>query len=142
LTFPESYSKKSITFEMKKIIFMNLEDIHLFGLRFMYWELSQNGFEVLSVEPDLETFPQIVAKKENQLHFIIVQTAAYPSISDLPTNHQIRLIREHTEKHQAITKFCSLGIANGEAENEAEKSILKKGGEFLIIFNLRSKLPI
>ncbi len=114
---------------------MNSEDLHLFGLRFMYRELTQNGFEVLSVEPDGETFPQIVARKEDQLYFIVVQTAVYPEIGDLPTNHQIRLIREHAEKHNAIAKFASLGLANAEASNEAEKSRLKKGQEFLVHYS-------
>lgn len=114
---------------------MNLEELHLFGLRFMYRELTQNGFEVLSVEPDLETFPQIIAKKDDQLYFIVVQTSAYPLVGDLPTNHQIKLINEHAKKHKAITKFASLGIANGEAKTEKEKSILKKGSEFLINYS-------
>ncbi|MBN1650798.1 MAG: hypothetical protein JW857_05695 [Bacteroidales bacterium] len=114
---------------------MDLAELHLFGLRFMYRELSANGFEVLSVEPDLETFPQIVAKKDEQLYFIVVQTSAYPLVGDLPTNHQIKLINEHAKKHKALTKFASLGIANGEAKTEKEKSILKKGSEFLINYS-------
>ncbi|MDA3905508.1 MAG: hypothetical protein PF484_05470 [Bacteroidales bacterium] len=114
---------------------MNLDDIHIFGLRFMYRELTNNGFEVLSVEPDLETYPQIVARKSNQLYFIVVQTAAYPDIGDLPTNHQIKLIQEHAQKHNAITKFTSIGLANANAKNEMEKSILKKGDEFLVNYS-------
>lgn len=109
---------------------MNLAELHLFGLRFMYRELTENGFDVLSVEPDLETFPQIVAKKDDQLYFIVVQSSAYPLVGDLPTNHQIKLINEHAKKHQAITKFASLGIANGEAKTEKEKSILKKEANY------------
>ena len=114
---------------------MNLNDIHQFGLRFMYRQLTENGFEVLSVEPDLETFPQIVARKDDQLYFIVVQTTAYPEVGDLPTNHQIKQIREHAEKHKAITKFASLGLANAETTIEAKKSILKKGGEFLVNYS-------
>jgi len=114
---------------------MNSEEIHLFGLRFMYRELTQSGFEVLSVEPDTETFPQIIARKEEQLYFIVVQTAIYPEVGDLPTNHQIKQIREHAEKHKAITKFASLGLANAESNSEAEKSILKKGQEFLVNYS-------
>ncbi len=114
---------------------MNLEELHQFGLRFMYQELLKNKFEVLSVEPDLETFPQIVARKENQLYFIVVQSATYPEVGDLPTNHQIKRIREHAEKHNALTKFASLGLANADAKNETEKSILNKGNEFLINYS-------
>lgn len=114
---------------------MNLKEIHLFGLRFVYRELLQNNFEVLSVEPDLETFPQIVARKEEQMYFIVVQTAAYPEVGDLPTTHQIKQIREHAGKHNAITKFASLGLANAQANSEKEKSVLKKGGELLVNYS-------
>ena len=114
---------------------MNLEEIHLFGLRFAYRELLQNNFEVLSVEPDLETFPQIVARKVAQMYFIVVQTAAYPEVGDLPTTYQIKQIKEHASKHNAITKFISLGLANAQANNEKEKSVLKKGGEFLVNYS-------
>lgn len=114
---------------------MNLDEIHLFGLRFTYRELLQNHFEVLSVEPDLEIFPQIVARKKEQMYFIVVQTAAYPEVGDLPTNHQIKEIRAHATKHNAITKFVSLGLANANAKNENEKAILKKGGEFLVNYS-------
>lgn len=114
---------------------MNSEDLHLFGLRFMYRELMQIGFEVLSVEPDMETFPQIVARKDEQLYFIVVQTAVYPGVGDLPSNHQIKQIREHAENHKAITKFASLGLANAKSSSEAEKSILKKGDEYLINYS-------
>ena len=114
---------------------MNTEDIHQFGLRFIYRQLIENEFEVLSVEPDLETFPQIVAKKQDQLYFIVVQTSRYPEVGDLPTIHQIKQIREHATKHNAITKFASLGLANADAKNESEKSKLRKGGELLVNYS-------
>lgn len=114
---------------------MNLDDIHQFGLRFMYRELLQNNFEVLSVEPDLETFPQIVARKNKQLYFIVVQTATYPEIGDLPTNHQIKLIQEHAQKHSALAKFASLGLANADAKSEGDKKSLRKGGELYVHYS-------
>lgn len=119
---------------------MNTEDIHQFGLRFMYRQLTENGFEVLSVEPDLETFPQVVAKKDDQLYFIVVQTAVYPEIGDLPSNHQIKQIREHALKHKAITKFVSLGLANADAKDEKGKSVLHKGGELFVNYSGLKKL--
>lgn len=114
---------------------MNLDDIHQFGLRFIYRELLQNDFEVLSVEPNLETFPQIVARKNEQLYFIVVQTATYPEVGDLPTNHQIKQIQEHAQKHNALAKFASLGLANANAQNEEEKKSLQKGGELYVHYS-------
>jgi len=114
---------------------MNSDDIHQFGLRFMYRQLLENDFEVLSVEPDLETFPQIVAKKDDQLYFIIVQTAVYPEVGDLPSNYQIRQIQEHATKHKAIAKFASLGLANADAKKESKKSELRKGSELFVNYS-------
>lgn len=114
---------------------MDKNEIHQFGLRFIYRNLLEIGFEVLSVEPDLETFPQIVARKEEQLYFIVVQTAVYPEVGDLPTNYQIKQIQEHAKKHNALAKFASLGLANAEAKDEAEKSILRKGGELYVHYS-------
>lgn len=123
------------TFAKFKKDSMNKDDIHQFGLRFMYRQLKENDFEVLSVEPDLETFPQIVAKKKEQLYFIVVQTDVYPEIGDLPTLHQIKQIREHATKHNAITKFASLGLANADAKSETEKGKLRKGGELFVNYS-------
>jgi hypothetical protein len=114
---------------------MNTEDIHQFGLRFMYRQLKENDFEVLSIEPDIETFPQVVAKKDDQMYFIVVQTAIYPEVGDLPTNHQIKQIREHATKHKAIAKFASLGLANADAKKESEKSQLRKGGQLFVNYS-------
>lgn len=114
---------------------MKLQDIHEFGLGFSYHELLKMGFEVLSVEPDLETFPQIIARKDEQLYFIVVQTDVYPLVGDLPTTHQIKQLRAHAEKHHALAKFISLGIANGAATNEEEKSNVKKESEILVNFS-------
>ncbi|HAG16487.1 MAG TPA: hypothetical protein DCG69_08190 [Bacteroidales bacterium] len=114
---------------------MTAQDIHEFGLRFVYRELMQAGFKILSVEPDMETFPQIVATKEETLYFIVVQSASYPDIGDLPSNYQIKQIKEHAQKHNAILKFASIGLANAEAKNEAEKHFLKKGGELFVHYS-------
>ncbi len=114
---------------------MKIQDIHQFGLGFSYHELLKMGFEVLSVEPDLETFPQIIARKNEQLYFIVVKTEVYPQVGDLPTNHQIKQIRAHAKKHHALTKFISLGLANGLATNEEERSNIKKGAEILVNFS-------
>lgn len=114
---------------------METINIHEFGLRYMYNELLKEGYEVLSIEPDPEVFPQMIARKDDQLYFIVVQSAAYPEVGDLPTAYQIRQIREHAQKHNAEVKFASLGIANAKAKTEAEKKVLQKGGEFYINYS-------
>jgi len=103
-----------------------------FGLRYVYGQLINDGFEVLSVRPELDIDPQILANKDEQLYFIIVRTDIYPEVGDMPSISRIQQIREHAEKHSAVTKFISIGLMNAHAKTEEEKSILYKGGEFYV----------
>ena len=111
------------------------DEIILFGLRHSYGRLLKEGFEVLSVRPEPEIDPQIVAKKEDQLYFIVVRTDIYPFKGELPSISRIQQLREHAEKHKAVCKFISIGLTNANAGNEEEKSRLVKGGEFLVDYS-------
>lgn len=106
------------------------QEVIEFGLRYVYGQLVKDGYEVLSVRPEPEVDPQILAKKDEQLYFIVVRTAVYPEVGDLPSISNINQIRDHAEKHQAKSKFVSIGLINAEAKDEDEKSKLRKGGEF------------
>lgn len=114
---------------------LTAEEIILFGLRHSYGRLIKDGFSVLSVrqEPDID--PQIVAKKDEQLYFIVVRTDIYPHRGEMPSISRIQQLRAHAEKHQAICKFISIGLTNAKALTETEKSRFYKGGEFLVDYS-------
>lgn len=114
---------------------MSPEEIIEFGLRHTYGKLVKDGFEVLSVMPEPNVDPQILAKKDEQLYFIVIRTDVYPNVGDLPSISRISQVNEHAKKHDAITKFVSLGILNANAKTEEEKSKLYKGGEFYINYS-------
>lgn len=114
---------------------LNSQDIIDFGLRYVYGKLINDGFEVLSVRPEPEVDPQILAKKNDTLYFIIIRTEVYPEVGDLPSISRIAQINEHAKKHDAQTKFVSLGILNSNAKTEAKKSKLYKGGEFYVNYS-------
>ncbi|GAO30033.1 hypothetical protein [Geofilum rubicundum] len=59
---------------------MNQEDLHFFGLKVVYKDLVDNGFEVLNVRREMDVNPQILARKEDVLYFIVVRTAPYPEM--------------------------------------------------------------
>ena len=46
---------------------MNYEDLHYFGLKVVYKDLVDNGFEVLNVRKELDVNPQILARKAETL---------------------------------------------------------------------------
>ncbi len=111
------------------------QEIIDFGLRYVYGQLVNDGFEVLSVRPEPEVDPQILAKKNEKLYFIIIRTEVYPEVGDLPSISRITQINEHAKKHEAQTKFVSLGILNANAKTEADKCKLFKGGEFYVNYS-------
>lgn len=114
---------------------LTADEIILFGLRHSYGRLIKEGFEVLSVRPEPEIDPQIVAKKGSQLYFIVVRTDIYPHKGELPSINRIQQLRDHAEKHEAICKFISIGLTNADATNETEKAKFYKGGEFLVQYS-------
>lgn len=114
---------------------LSAEEIISFGLRHIYGRLIKEGYEILSVRPEPNIDPQILAKKEEQLYFIIVRTEVFPNIGDLPSISRIKQIRKHANTHDAKCKFASLGIMNANAKTEEEKSKLYKSGEFYINYS-------
>ena len=120
---------------MGKKQLLSKQEVIEFGLRYAYGALSKDGFEILSVRPEPEIDPQIVAKKDDQLYFIVVRTEVFPEVGDLPSLSRINQIREHAQKHQALAKFISIGLMNAEAKNEDDRSQLHKGGEFYVNYS-------
>jgi len=114
---------------------LSIDEINHFGLRYVYGQLIKEGYEVLNIRPEPDLDPQILAKKEGQMIFIVVRTEVYPEVGDMPSIYRIKQIRDHAEKHQALTKFVSMGIMNANAKTEEEKSILYKGGEFYVNYS-------
>lgn len=121
--------------QMTKKKELTAEEILLFGLRHSYGRLIKEGFEVLSVRHEPEIDPQIVAKKEAQLYFIVVRTDIYPHKGELPSMSRIQQVRDHAKQHRAICKFIGIGLTNAEAKTEEEKSKLYKKGEFLVDYS-------
>ncbi len=114
---------------------LSADEIILFGLRHSYGRLINDGFEVLSVRHEPEIDPQIVAKKEEQLYFIVVRTDIYPHKGEMPSMSRIQQIRDHAKQHEAICKFISIGLTNAEAKTKEGKSKLYKKGEFLVDYS-------
>jgi hypothetical protein len=114
---------------------LSSEDILVFGLRHTYGRLINDGFEVLSVRPEKEIDPQILAKKNGTLYFVVVRTDVFPFRGEIPEISIINQIRKHAQKHNAECKFVSIGLTNANAETESEKKKLFKGGEFLVYYS-------
>ena len=113
---------------------MTSAEIHDFGVEVVFGYLQKEGHEIVSVDTDPEMNPQIVAKKDGQLEFIVVRTAVYPKKGALDQQTKIKLI-DHTLRAGAVCYFASVGIANASGTNDAEMSRAEKGAGFHIAYN-------
>jgi len=112
---------------------MTSTEIHSFGIEIVYNQIKKDGYEIISVNSQIDMNPQIVAYKDGILAFIEVRTDIYPKKGVLEEGIHAQII-EHAKKHDAIPYFASVGIANADAKTEDERSIVKRGGKFYISF--------
>ncbi|SKC23757.1 hypothetical protein [Alkalitalea saponilacus] len=113
---------------------MTYEDLHFFGIKVVYKNLIDNGFEVLNVRKELDVNPQILARKKEEMYFVVVRTAAYPEMGIL-TPDVASKVTLHALRHKAICRFASVGVANANGETEEQMGKPETGGEFYINFN-------
>lgn len=113
---------------------MTIAEIHDFGVEVVFNYLKKEGHEIVSVNTDIEVNPQIVAKKNGQLEFIIVRTACYPSKGQVENDQVAARCASHAHKNKAICYFASVGIANANAKNDSEMAIPVKGAGFYVSF--------
>ena len=112
---------------------MNIAEIHDFGVEVVFGFLQREGHEIVAVNTDPAINPQIVAKKDGQLEFVVVRTACYPAQGTLEPLGRAKCI-EHADKSGAICYFASVGIANASGANDAEMACPVKGAGYHVAF--------
>ncbi len=117
---------------------MNLEELHFLGIKVVYKDLVDKGYEVLNVRKELDINPQILAKKGDQFHMIVVKTGYYPEMGII-LPEIIEQVKELGIKHKASCWYASVGIANANGENEEDMAKPEVGGEFYI--NYKGLIP-
>jgi hypothetical protein len=113
---------------------MTSEEIHEFGIRTVFDYIKKEGHEIVSVNADVSLNPQIIAKKNGQLEFIVVRTACYPSKGEIENNKVAMNCIEHADKHKATLYFASVGIANSQGKSDAEMAVPVKGAGYYVAF--------
>ena len=113
---------------------MTPADIHDFGVEVVFGYLQKNGHEIVAVNTKIGMNPQIVARKNGQLQFIVVRTACYPGKGEIESEHIAMHCIAEADKHKAICYFASVGIANANGKTDEEMSKPKKGVGFHVAF--------
>lgn len=117
---------------------MTRQEIHDFGVQIVYEEMMKDGYEILGANPSLATTPQIVAKKNGRLCFVVVRTDVYPNKGRLADDRELFYNLEHAERNDAVCYFAGVGICNAaatDAGNEAAMSVPARDGGFYVDFD-------
>lgn len=119
---------------------MTDEDLHLLGIKAVYKNLIDKGWEVLNVRREPGINPQILAREKGEMVMIVVKTARYPRMGVL-TPEIAAQVAMHAEKHKVKPMFASVGVANANGETEEEMALPLKDGEYFINFNGLLEFP-
>ena len=114
------------------------EEIQDFGIQIVYEEMVRDGYEILGANPSLAMTPQIVARKNGRLCFIVVRTDVYPNKGRLSDDREVFYNLEHAERNDALCYFASVGICNSaaaDAGDEKAMGIPVREGGFYVDFD-------
>jgi hypothetical protein len=88
--------------------------IHKIGVKSVAAILKRGGQTILTINLHPRTNPQIVARLDRRLAFIVVRTASYPGKGQPFTESVIKRLVAHASAHKAFCYFASLGITTLE----------------------------
>ena len=117
---------------------MTREEIQDFGVQIVYEEMARDGYEILGANPSLAMTPQIVARKNGRLCFVVVRTDVYPNKGKLADDREAFYNLEHAERNNALCYFASVGICNSaaaKAGDEKAMGIPARDGGFYVDFD-------
>lgn len=105
----------------------------------VYKHLIDTGYEVVTVRKELEVNPQILAKLNDEYHLVIVKTKRFPEMGVL-FPHVASQVMHLAEQRGGKIWFGSVGIANGDVEEEELMTKPMKSGKYII--NFKGLMPV
>lgn len=109
---------------MENKALMTREEIQDFGVQIVYEEMAKDGYEILGANPSLAMTPQIVARKNGRLCFVVVRTDVYPNKGTLAGDKELFYNLEHAERNNAVCYFASVGICNAAAADAGDENMM------------------
>lgn len=114
---------------------MTQAEIHDFGVEVVFGSMKKDGYEIVAVNTDISKNPQIIAKKDGNLCFVVVRTACFPKKGEIASQEEFLHLLEGAQKHNAIPYFAAVGICYADAKDEKEAGTPFKGAPFHIAYN-------
>ena len=110
-------------------------EIHHFGIEIVCNQMQMERFEIIGADPSMTVTPQIVARRDGQLCFVIVRTDFYPNRGSLASDQEFFYNLDHAEKNNALCYFAGVRLCNAaaaDAGNEEGMSLPVKGADFYV----------
>ncbi len=123
----------------QKVNRLSGEELHELGIKWVYKHIKDE-YEILSVNIKFEQNPQILARKDEEMYFIVIKTSTYPDLGSLSPMAAEEIIK-HADKHKAKILFAHVGVANADTKEEEEMAFPVKGGQYYINYNGLSIKP-
>lgn len=120
---------------------MTADELHQLGIKVVYKDLIDKGFEIAGVRNELATNPQIVAKKNSQFVLVVVKTAAYPDMGVLYPRVASE-VNDIAAQKGAMCYFASVGVANADGETKEEMAKPTLNGKHLIKYEGLQPFPV
>jgi hypothetical protein len=125
---------------------MTTDEVHAFGIEIVCKQLEKDGWIIDSADvfADINSEPQIVAKKDGELAFFVVRTGLYPGRGKFSEGQEaFNALVQHAAAHGASCYYASVGIANSEGTNDEEMSIPVKGVGYNVEFDglIKMEMP-
>lgn len=120
---------------------MTAEELHQLGIKVVYKEMIDKGFEIVGVRNEFTSNPQIVAKKEGKFVLVVVKTAAYPDMGILYPRVAAE-VNDIAAQKGAICYFASVGVANANGETKEEMAKPTVNGKHLIKYEGLQPFPV
>jgi hypothetical protein len=86
--------------------------------------MVKEGYEILGANPSPAVTPQIVARKNGKLCFVVVRTDVYPNKGRLADDREFFYNLEHAERNNAVCYFAGIGICNAAATDAGDEAAM------------------
>lgn len=86
------------------------KEVHEFGLEVLFKQVQKEGYEVVSVNSDLNQHPQMILKKEGQLYFVIVRTVPANQDKDNYDSRIASQVVSHSKQYNAKVLYAGIGL--------------------------------
>ncbi|MBQ9845432.1 MAG: SseB family protein [Oscillospiraceae bacterium] len=116
---------------------MTDEEIQNFALQIVYeYDLIQNGYQIVSITDDINAFPNIIAKKDDELVFILVRGYCINNTCGLADEIFDKMMLL-SEKYRIKSFFADVGFRSSDDERFEEGLLLCGDGFYADYKGLR-----